>query len=88
MTENKRKVRELEKAIDATHPQVNEWVSVVLIDGKYYTPGLNSKTRRLLTEEELADLKRPGVGVITMKITDAPIPAENLTTEEVKDEEL
>lgn len=58
-------------------PNIKEWRCVVKIDGQYYTTGLTSKERRLLTNKELTELRKPGVGLIVLKLVDAPIPEEN-----------
>lgn len=78
MSENKRKVSQMEKVIDAGHNQIAEWHAVILDekDGRYYENDLR-RTRRLLTDEELAKMREPGHGLIVLRLVDAPIPEEN-----------
>ena len=86
MSENKRKVAQMEKVIDAEHAQTTEWNSVILDEkvGKYYTTDLSS-ARRQLSDAELAEMRQPGKGLIVMRLVDAPIPDDNLTTEKKND---
>jgi len=75
---NKTKTEKLEKIVGAGNAQITTWHAAILDDhdGRYYTNDLSSN-RRLLTDEELAEMKSPGHGLIVVRLVDAPLPPEN-----------
>lgn len=80
---NRNKIDKIAKQVDAGNANVTDWHAVILDerDGKYYENSLKS-TRRRLTDEELAAMKAPGHGMIVLKLVDAPVPEENIRSEE------
>lgn len=77
------RLKKVGEKIDYGDQKVEMWQAVILDDrdGQYYTNDLSSN-RRLLTDEELTEMKSPGHGLIVLRLVDAPLPKENIKTEE------
>ena len=81
----RQRIEAVEKKINVD-PKIERWEAVILDerDGKYYTNDLTDQ-RRQLNNDEMAGLRKPGIGLIVMKLVNEPLPKENLTTEEKND---